>query len=52
MIHQGVTVVALYHDPHALNHTNALLQEVNQASHLLVMIVVVMMIVMVRENPS
>jgi hypothetical protein len=51
MIHQGAATVALHRDTHALRHTNALWQEVNQVSHPLVMIVVVM-IVMVRENPQ
>jgi hypothetical protein len=48
MILQGPTTIALHHAFHD-HHTNVLWHEVNQMSHPLVMIV--MLIVMVRESP-
>jgi hypothetical protein len=46
---QGHTITALHHALHD-HHTNALWQEVKHVSHPLVMIV--MMNVMIRENPT
>jgi hypothetical protein len=45
---QGPATITLHHALH-VHHINALWKEVNQVSHPLVMIV--MMIVMVRESP-